>query len=161
MASEPAEAAPQGQFEGDVQSGASVVLLVEDDLFIRMDVGEQLREAGWTVYEVGTADEAIELLRTPMMIDLVLTDVEMPGKLDGLGLAAYVRSERPALKLAIMSGHVRPAQQHAHLFDRFFSKPVTALVAELRTLMNATETPADRSPRHGTQISTKPNDSRS
>ncbi|MER9496594.1 response regulator [Mesorhizobium sp. M0587] len=88
MANEPTEIVPEGL--GGAQARAGIVLLVEDDLFIRMDVGDQLREAGWTVYEAGTADEAVELLQTPMLIDLVLTDIEMPGKLDGLGLADYI-----------------------------------------------------------------------
>lgn len=142
MANEPAEIIPEGL--GRAQARAGVVLLVEDDLFIRMDVGDQLREAGWTVYEAGTADEAMELLQTPMLIDLVLTDIEMPGKLDGLGLADYIRRERPAIKVAAMSGRYAPTYEDQHLFDRFFSKPAFMLASELQALMNGTQPAVDK-----------------
>lgn len=142
MANEPAEIVPEGL--GGAQARAGVVLLVEDDLFIRMDVGDQLREAGWTVYEAGTADEAMELLQTPMLIDLVLTDIEMPGKLDGLGLADYIRRERPTIKVAAMSGRYAPADEDQHLFDRFFSKPAFMLASELQALMNGTQPAVDQ-----------------
>jgi DNA-binding NtrC family response regulator len=116
------------------------LLLVEDEILIRMDIGDELRRAGWTVYEAASADAAIEFLRSPMLVDLVLTDVRMPGTVDGLVLAAFVRRERPGTRVAVMSGHYVPNRQEQHLFDGFFPKPVDTdlLVAELTELINAT-----------------------
>jgi len=123
------------------------VLLVEDEILIRMDIGDELRRGGWTVYEVGTADAAIEFLRSPMVVDLVLTDVRMPGTLDGLELAAFLRREKPAVRVAVMSGHYVPNWQEQHLFDGFFPKPVDTdlVVKELGELVQGTAPLAARS----------------
>ncbi|WP_245265736.1 response regulator [Mesorhizobium sp. LNJC394B00] len=131
--------------------------MVEDEILIRMDVGDQLREAGWTVYELGTADDAIEFLQSPIHIDLLLTDVQMPGRLDGLALAAFVRRERPTVKVAVMSGNYLPTQQDQHLFDCFFSKPALMVAPELQAVMRGTVSAADRSPPNGSPEPTEPN----
>jgi len=123
------------------QGYTRAVLLVEDEVLIRMDLAEELRLAGWTVYEASTADAAIELLRTSLQVDLVLTDVKMPGTCDGIELAALVRSERPAIRVAVMSGHYVPNWQEQHLFDGFFPKPVATdlLAKQLSDLMDGTQ----------------------
>ena len=114
---------------------SATVLLVEDEILIRMDLGEQLRQAGWTVYEAATGDDAILFLRSPILIDLVLTDVRMRGTRDCLQVASFVRQERPGVKIAIMSGHYSPAWDERKLFDCFLLKPVRPdLLAELRKL---------------------------
>ncbi len=128
-----------------------IVLVVEDEFLIRMDVAETLREAGHTTYEAGTADAAIELLRSPMRIDVVVTDVRMPGKIDGLGLAAYIREHRPSIKVIVMSGDYRPMQQEdALVFDRFLPKPLdlNSLINIIERLRDGTSLAADRSPPH-------------
>jgi len=113
------------------------ILVVEDEFLIRMDIAEELRLAGWSVYEAGTADAAIELLSTPIIVDLVLTDVQMPGRRDGIALAEFVRSERPAVRIAVMSGHHIPNPQQRHLYDGFFAKPFLAerIAKQLRALV--------------------------
>ncbi|MER8567043.1 response regulator [Mesorhizobium sp. M0924] len=122
-----------------------VVLLAEDEILIRMDVADELRQAGWTVYEVGTADEAIELLLTSLRIDLVLTDVSMPGQANGLDLAAHVRRERPGVRVVVMSGHYFPSEQDKSLMDGFFWKPAYQLVPQLEKIMKGTKQSGDRS----------------
>jgi len=67
------------------------VLLVEDEVLVRMMLADQLREAGCTVVEASDADEALLLLRQNLVrIDLVISDVRMPGSMDGLGLARVI-----------------------------------------------------------------------
>jgi DNA-binding NtrC family response regulator len=143
---------PTGAAEGAIEGAAwdrppLTALLVEDEILIRMDIGEELRRAGWTVYEAGSADAAIEFLRSPMIVDLVLTDVRMPGTKDGIQLAAFVRRERPAIRVAVMSGHYVPNWQEHNLFDDFFRKPLDTglVVKQLTDLVKGTEPPDSRS----------------
>lgn len=134
-----------------IEANPIIVLLVEDEVLIRMDLADELREAGCTVYEAGTADAAIELLQTPMRVDLIVTDVRMPGKVTGIGLAEYVRQSRPGIKVVVMSGDYRPTEEDRHLFDGFFSKPFypLLLVQAVNTLIKGTDLGSDRSPNHG------------
>lgn len=84
------------------------VLLAEDEFLVRALIADEMRQLGWQVIEVGTADEAVEIVRSPIELDLVLTDVHMPGSLDGLDLADRVREQRPGIKVAVMSGDYDP-----------------------------------------------------
>jgi two-component system, response regulator PdtaR len=128
-----------------------IVLLVEDEVLIRMDLAEALREAGHTVYEAGTADAAIELLQSPMRVDVVVTDIRMPGNTNGLGLAAYIHENRPSIKVVVMSGDYRPQEEDRLLFARFFSKPfdVRAVVKAVETVRNGTSLGEGRFPLYG------------
>ena len=63
------------------------VLVVEDEVLIRLYLSEEIRAAGFTVIEAASADEAFEVLKSRNDIDLVLTDIRMPGTMDGLQLA--------------------------------------------------------------------------
>lgn len=114
---------------GDPSAGANVptVLLVEDEVLIRMATADALRGAGFTVIEAANADEALSILNAAVSVDLVMTDVRMPGSIDGLVLAEKLRASRPELKLVIVSGEFKaiPARDVA---DLFFSKPVNLTV---------------------------------
>jgi DNA-binding NtrC family response regulator len=83
------------------------ILIVEDELFGRLDLSDALREAGFRVLEAVSGDEAERILQAHDDIDLVLTDVQMPGSLDGLALARHVMERRPATKVIVMSGQRR------------------------------------------------------
>ena len=95
------------------------ILVVEDEVLVRMMVGDRLREDGYAVIEAANAHEAITVLRSTTHIDLVLTDISMPGAIDGLGLARLIREEFPSLKVVLASAyyimHDEPA---AHAFIR-------------------------------------------
>jgi two-component system, response regulator PdtaR len=65
----------------------STILVVEDQIITRVAVAEELRDHGYKVIEAGTADEALGILRAAIPVDVVLTDLEMPGSLNGSGLA--------------------------------------------------------------------------
>jgi CheY-like chemotaxis protein len=91
------------------------ILFVEDDIIVRMATAQYLRDCGYRVIEANGADEAIEVLKTDTPIDVVFTDVQMPGSLDGFGLAQWVRRERPGLRVIITSGVARTADQAGDL----------------------------------------------
>jgi len=84
------------------------VLVVEDNPLIRFTTAEGLRECGWTVFEAETADEAIAILQADSPVALVFSDIEMPGTMDGLGLAQWVRANRPSIRVMLTSGRIQP-----------------------------------------------------
>lgn len=84
------------------------ILVAEDELLIRLMVSEELREAGYDVIEACNADEALAILNSAVQVDLLFSDVRMPGSLDGLGLLAFARSTFPSLPVIIASGHLEP-----------------------------------------------------
>src|ERR1700721_4330784 len=87
------------------------VLVVEDEPLIRMGAISPIQDAGFIVYEAASADEAISLMERHKEIRLIFTDIHMPGSMDGLKLAHYVRGRWPPGKLIITSGHARPPQE--------------------------------------------------
>ena len=82
------------------------VLVVEDEFLIRTMVSDDLREAEYEVIEACNADEALAILRSGAGVDLIFSDVRMPGTLDGLELLAMVRARDPAFPVVITSGHL-------------------------------------------------------
>jgi CheY-like chemotaxis protein len=80
------------------------VLIVEDEFLLRLDAVDFMGGCGFTMYEAGNADEAIQLLELHDDIRVVFTDINMPGSMDGLKLAHYVRGRWPPIKLIITSG---------------------------------------------------------
>ncbi len=85
------------------------VLVVEDEVLVRMVIADYLRECGYHVVEAGSAGEAIIVLQSPEPVDVVFSDVQMPGEMDGFGLARWVRQNRPDLKMLLTSGNARAA----------------------------------------------------
>jgi len=85
------------------------ILVVEDEFLIRFMLSDELRDAGYQVIEACDATEAVAVLKT-VQPDLIISDVRMPGPLDGMGLLALVRETTPALPVIIISGHLHPAQ---------------------------------------------------
>lgn len=98
------------------------ILVVEDEILIRQMLSENLREAGFQVMEAYNADEAISLLQATLPA-LIISDVKMPGSLDGLGLLAQVKVTHPHLPVIITSGHVLPSQAICAGADNFVPKP--------------------------------------
>jgi two-component system, response regulator PdtaR len=80
-----------------------VILLVEDEVFTRLAMADDLMKEGFQVIQAGSADEALMVLRSPITIDLVLTDIIMPGALDGCDLAKAIHTNWPAIKVIILS----------------------------------------------------------
>ena len=105
------------------QSTAATVLVVEDEFLVRMDIVDCLEEAGFRVLGAANADEAIVILESRADIRLVFTDVQMPGSMDGLKLAAAVRDRWPPIKIVVASGHASVTLGQIPEGGRFFRKP--------------------------------------
>ena len=124
---------------GNLDDGANAqlgptILVVEDEPVLRTLLAERLRDAGYAVVEAADADEALEVLAHSFDIKLVLSDIQMPGSMDGLGLAHVIRSAYPAVKIVLTSGFAAPrGAEH----DGFFPKPCdeTELISRIRKLL--------------------------
>jgi CheY-like chemotaxis protein len=81
-----------------------VVLVVEDEFLLRTNAAEMIADAGFDVVEAGDADEAIAILEARPDIHVVFTDIQMPGSMDGLKLAHFVRGRWPPIKIIATSG---------------------------------------------------------
>jgi DNA-binding NtrC family response regulator len=112
------------------------VLIVEDEILIRDMVGEELTEAGFDVVQVGTADQAIAVLEARQDIHLVFTDIDMPGSMNGLKLAAAVRDRWLPVHIIITTGKDRPMTIPANAL--FIPKPYLTrnVVTAMRTFEN-------------------------
>jgi CheY-like chemotaxis protein len=123
-------------------TGRRTILVVEDDVLVRLMITAELRERGFAVIEAATADEAIAILQSLVAVDLVFTDVQMPGRIDGLGLTAFVREQRPQLKLILTSGLI--SRTPAGLADGFIAKPYSPaeVIKSIDRLLEDSETRA-------------------
>lgn len=114
------------------------VLVVEDEALVRMAIVDRLEEEGFFVHEAADADAAIEILVANPGVRLVFTDVDMPGTMDGIKLAAAMRNRWPPIKIVVTSGY-----KHVRLDDipaevEFVPKPYNAdkLILAFRRLMH-------------------------
>ena len=100
-----------------------LVLVVEDEPLLRLHAVTLIEEAGFETCEAGSADEAIALLESETRIRIVFSDIDLPGDMDGLRMAAAIRDRWPPVELILTSGHV--VVNSADLPERghFFSKP--------------------------------------
>jgi DNA-binding NtrC family response regulator len=98
------------------------ILVVDDDSIFRMDTAETLKEAGFEVIEACDVASALVVLTQDPEVDLVCTDVNMPGELDGIDLAMRVRKRHPTTKVIVMSGCSRRLECPAEV--PFLRKPV-------------------------------------
>lgn len=109
------------------------VLVVEDEVLIRMFLAEELRVEGFDVIEASNADEARQILGAVPAISLVVTDIRMPGRIDGAALVRLVREELPGMKIAVLSANDPPLPEA----DLILRKPfdIYDLAAKLRGLL--------------------------
>lgn len=99
------------------------VLVVEDEALVRMGIAQHLSDEGFKVYEAAGADQAIDILAAHSDIKVLFTDIDMPGRLDGLKLAAAVRDRWPPVKIVITSGQRSVEAREMPSGARFFTKP--------------------------------------
>jgi CheY-like chemotaxis protein len=104
-----------------------VVLVVEDEVFLRMNAVEMIEDAGFEVLEAATADEAIKILETRTDISVIFTDIQMPGSMDGLKLARAVSGRWPPIKIVATSGQVNVTDLDLPNGGRFLPKPYSSL----------------------------------
>lgn len=113
-----------------------VVLVVEDDFLLRMDAIDAVTAAGFEPVDAGNADEAIAILEAHPRIHVVFTDIQMPGSMDGLNLAKFVKDRWPPIKIVATSGYIRVSEDDLPEGGRFLPKPYTPaqIVGMLREL---------------------------
>jgi CheY-like chemotaxis protein len=101
------------------------VLFVEDETLVRMDMAEVLRECGYRVHEAATAGEAIEALQAAVVIDLVFTDVNLSGGMNGLELAEWTLHHRPGVKILVTTGDGTRMADAPQTVGSLLTKPYT------------------------------------
>jgi CheY-like chemotaxis protein len=106
-----------------MKNGKAVVLVVEDSTIIRMGAVDLVLSAGYEALEARDADEAIRILESRNDVDLVFTDVQMPGTMDGIKLSHYIRDRWPPVRLIVASGEAILEESSLPTGSRFFSKP--------------------------------------
>ena len=104
-----------------------IVLVVEDDPLLRMMAADLVERAGFEVVEAEDADEAVRILETRTDIRIVFTDIDMPGSMNGMLLAAAVRDRWPPIDIIITSGHVRAGEIVLPERSVFFAKPYDSM----------------------------------
>jgi DNA-binding response OmpR family regulator len=118
------------------------ILVVDDEVLIRMVLSDYLQDCGFKVLEAGTVSEAVAIIEaSTSTIDLVFSDVNMPGDRDGIALARWVQENRPGLPVLLTSGDEKKAELAGAVCakEEFLPKPYDhkAAVARVRTLITA------------------------
>ncbi len=115
------------------------VLIVEDEMILRMRAVDIVQDAGFNPIQAINADEAMSILESRSDISLLFTDIQMPGSIDGLKLAHAVHDRWPSIKIILVSGQVKPADSETPEDSRFFGKPlgVGQMITELQAMVGA------------------------
>ncbi len=121
----------------------AVVLVVEDHPLIRLNALDLVSSAGFEGIGVADADEAISILEARPDIHIVFTDVEMPGTMDGLKLAHYIKGRWPKVHLIVASGRAIVQENQMPAGSKFFSKPYVenSIIDEMKRMLAAIDVP--------------------
>ena len=113
------------------------VLVVEDEMVLRMRAIDIVEDAGFNPVEAVNADQAISILESRSDISLLFTDIQMPGSIDGLRLAHAVHERWPSVKIILVSGQVKPSETERPEGSRFLGKPlgVEQMITELQAMV--------------------------
>lgn len=113
------------------------VLVVEDEMLLRMRALDMVEDAGYTSIEAVDADEAFAILKSRSDIALLFTDIQMPGSMDGLQLAHIVHERWPPIKIILVSGQLKLSSAQVPHDSRFFGKPLVSgqIIAEMQNLI--------------------------
>ena len=114
-----------------------VVLVVEDEMLLRMRAVDMVEDAGYVPVEAVDADEALAILQSRSDIVLLFTDVQMPGSMNGLQLAHVVHERWPPIKILLASGQLKLSGSDIPQDSRFFGKPLKSdeMIAEMRDML--------------------------
>src|SRR3954453_5780643 len=115
------------------------VLVVEDEMVLRMRAVDIVEDAGFTAVQAINADEALAILESRSALSLLFSDIQMPGSMDGLKLAHAVHDRWPSIKIILVSGQVRVSDTDKPADSRFFGKPLEMkqMIAELQEMVGA------------------------
>jgi CheY-like chemotaxis protein len=115
----------------------AVVLIVEDDMVLRMRAVDMVEDAGYSPLEAMDAAEAVAILESRSDVALVCTDIQMPGAMDGVGLAHAVHARWPTIRILVVSGQLDLPHLDLPPRSRFLGKPLNAgeVIAEMRDMI--------------------------
>src|ERR1700732_2942299 len=113
------------------------ILVVEDEMLLRMRAVDMVEDAGFTPIEAINADDALAILESRSDIELLFTDIQMPGSIDGLKLAYAVHERWPLIKIILVSGQLKLTDNEKPADSRFFGKPldVKQMIAAMQDMM--------------------------
>src|ERR1700737_620241 len=113
------------------------ILVVEDEMLLRMRAVDMVEDAGFTPVEAINADDALAILESRSDIELLFTDIQMPGSIDGLKLAYAVHERWPLIKIILVSGQLKLNDNDKPADSRFFGKPldVKQMIAEMQDMI--------------------------
>lgn len=114
-----------------------VVLVVEDEMVLRMRAVDIVEDAGFVPIEAVSADEAMQILESRDDISLLFTDIQMPGSMDGLKLAHAAHRRWPHIKIILVSGQIAVTDADKPSDSKFFPKPleIQQMIAELQSMI--------------------------
>ena len=117
--------------------GVTNVLVVEDEMLLRMRAVDIVEDAGFVPVEAVSADEAMTILESRSDIAVLFTDIQMPGSMDGLKLAHMVRERWPPIGIILVSGQLRLGIAEIPADSRFFGKPLEAaeMIAQMQKMI--------------------------
>jgi DNA-binding NtrC family response regulator len=139
----------QGRPSGETQwrhsnghSGLATILVIEDEVLIRLAVCDYLRDVGYRVVEGSTAEEAQRVFRAGEPVDVLFSDIHLGPGLDGVALAKWVRQHFPQVHILLASGHAKAEQPFDVGHGPFFHKPYSyeALEMHIRQLTDLFDT---------------------
>ncbi|MGV1872633.1 response regulator [Agrobacterium rosae] len=112
-------------------------MVVEDEAIVRMGIVDELEDAGFEVFEAANSVIAIDILVANPRIEVMFTDIDMPGGVDGLRLAASVRDRWPPITIIVTSGHREVSAESLPVRARFMPKPYNpiAVVRSIKEMM--------------------------
>jgi len=115
----------------------AVVLIVEDEMMLRMSAVDMVEDAGYTPLEAQDAAEAVAILESRSDVALICTDIQMPGQMDGVGLAHAVHARWPVIKIIVVSGQLKLQDLDLPPRSRSLGKPLNAgeVIAEMRDMI--------------------------
>ena len=119
--------------------GPTTVLVVEDEMVLRMRAVDIVEDAGFRAVEAVSADQALLILEQRSDISMLFSDIQMPGTMDGLKLAHAVNERWPKIKIILVSGQITPTDAETPPESKFFGKPIQAaqMIAELQSMIGA------------------------
>src|SRR5256714_8372306 len=121
----------------DPASRKTNVLVVEDEMVLRMRAVDIVEDAGFTAVQAVNADEALAILESRSDISLLFSDIQMPGSMDGLKLAYAVHDRWPSIKIILVSGQIQLSDIERPAQSRFFGKPlqVKHMIVQLQQMV--------------------------
>lgn len=115
-------AADHGDEQDSAAEAQPTILVVEDEVLLRLALADELRDAGLHVIEAADAEEALHVLASDTHLDILLTDVRMPGRLDGVGLVRRAKAYHPKIKVIVASAY-ESDDLLSRMVDAYFRKP--------------------------------------